>query len=78
MKKVEYFKAARRSNRFRENQKVWVALNAANHLYIWYRFRGKGRYVKGLIDKESSAISVIFEIDVSDDFAERVKRGGRI
>jgi hypothetical protein len=74
MTKVKYFKAQRRTNRFNENQKVWIRMEYANHLEIYFRWRGKGRYVGGTIDKFASAVGEIKEIDVDDFFAKRVRR----
>jgi len=70
--KVQYFKSTRRTHRFNENQKVWISLNCANHMYIWYKWRSKGRSVRGIIDKFDKAVGEIKTIDVDDDFAKRV------
>ena len=79
MKTVEYFKASRQTPRFNKNQKVWIRLNAANYLEIRFKFRGKGRYVNGYIDKWSNngqsinpVIGEIKAIEVDDDFAARI------
>lgn len=73
--KVEYFKSAKKTNRFNENQKVWISLNFANHLWVWFRWRGKGRYVSGTIDKFAASVGEIKTADVSDDFAMRIFHG---
>ena len=70
--KIEYFKTLRQGKSFNKNQKVWIRLNCANHLDIWFKYRGKGRYVSGVIDKFSTLVGEIKEIDVSEDFARRV------
>ena len=71
--KVEYFRSLKRTNRFNEKQKVWISHNFPNHLYIWFKWRGKGRYVRGVIDKFEKYIGEIKEIDVDDNFANRIK-----
>jgi hypothetical protein len=73
MKNVEYFHAAKQTHRFNENQKVWVSLNCANHMYIYFKWRGKGRYVSGVIDRFDKSIGEIKSIDVDDAFAERIE-----
>lgn len=69
--KVKYFKAKKRTHRFRENQKVWISYEYANHLEIYHRWRGNGRYVHGTIDKFANAVGELKEIEVSDLFAKR-------
>lgn len=73
MTKVKLFRAVKRTNRFNQNQKVWISFENGNFLNIWYRYRGKGRYVRGIIDRFSPVIGEIKEIDVSDEFAERIR-----
>jgi len=72
MKKVQYFKIIRRTNRFRKNQKVWVRYNYANHLEVFFKWRGNGRYVTGIIDKFEKCIGEIKTIEVEDIFADRI------
>ena len=48
---VKMFKAKKQTNRFNKNQKVWITLEFGNHAYIRFKFRGKGRYVSGVIEK---------------------------
>lgn len=76
---IEMFKAQKQTKRFRKNQKVFVALHQANFLYIVFRYRGKGRYVKGIIDlwaKNGQGISPtigrLIPIDVKEEFAEMI------
>jgi len=73
MREVQYFKAAKQTHRFNENQKVWVRCNLANHLEIWFKFRGKGRYVTGTADKFALYVGEIKTIKVDDDFADRIE-----
>jgi len=73
MKTVQYFRATRKSNRFNQGQKVWIRLRFGNHFWVWYKFRGKGRKVSGMIDADNSAIGPIKTIEVSDKFAERIE-----
>ena len=72
MSKVEYFKAAKRTNRWNENQKVWVRHRFANHLWVWFKWRGKGRYVSGVVDRFANCVGEINEIEVDDSFARRI------
>lgn len=69
---VEYFKAVKKTNRFNANQKVWIRQNLANSLWIWFRWRGNGRYISGTIDKFSPSVGEIKKIDVSEAFASRI------
>lgn len=48
---IEIFKAAKKTKRFNKNQTVFVVRNYANHLVIVHKYRGKGRYVCGYMDK---------------------------
>ena len=70
--KVQYFKAQKQTRRFKKNQKVWIELHCANHLYIWFKWRGRGRYVSGVVDKFAKCVGEIKEIEVNDDFAKRI------
>ena len=69
---VKMFKATRATRLINANQRVFVSFNHANHMDIYFKVRGRGRYVHGVIDKGSSAVGEIKEIEVADDFAERV------
>jgi hypothetical protein len=71
---VQYFKAKESSNRHRKGQKVWVRLNCANHLITYHKWRGRGRYVEGTIDKSSPVVGEIRTMDVAGDFAERISK----
>lgn len=71
--KVEYFRAQKQTHRFRKNQKVWISYNYDNHLDIYFRWRGKGRYVRGTMSKDQdSVIGEIKSIEVSEEFAKRI------
>jgi len=70
--KVKYFKATKQTHRFRENQKVWVRYEHANHTDIFYKFRGNGRWVCGVCDRWAVFIGDIKEIDVEDSFADKI------
>ena len=48
------FKAAKRTNRFNKNQKVWIEWEFGNHLHIRFKWRGNGRYVSGVIDRHNA------------------------
>jgi len=71
---VQYFKAQEKNNRFNKCQKVWIKLNCANHLLIYHRWRGNGRYVEGTIDKFSPLVGEIKSIDVDANFEERISK----
>lgn len=70
---VMMFKAQRQTNRFRKNQKVWVRRRFGNHLEIRFKYRGKGRYVNGVISRfpdDAPAVELpLREIDVAATFA---------
>ncbi len=77
---IEVFKAKIDTRRFRRNQKVWVVCNLANHIHIRFKWKGKGRYVSGIIrkfdskyDNYSNVIGNdgIKKIEVSKEFAKR-------
>lgn len=69
--KIQMFKAKRQTNRFNENQKVFIRNNYANHLDVVYKYRGKGRrYVTGTCDKFANFVGEIKTIDVQDSFAK--------
>lgn len=69
---VQMFKAARKTNRWNANQRVWIRFRHANHLNVWFRFRGKGRYVSGIVDRFSPSVGSLSTIEVSDAFAARI------
>ena len=69
--KVRLFRAARDSHRWRANQKVWIELLCANHMYVRFRWRGRGRYVRGIVDRFTCAVGEIKTIGIDRDFAER-------
>jgi hypothetical protein len=70
---VEFFIATKESKRFKKGQKVWIRYNYGNHLDIWFRWRKKGRYIQGTIDKLSPCVGKIQSIEVNDFLANRVK-----
>lgn len=81
MKIIKYFKAKVNTKKFRKNQKVWITLELGNHLYIISRWRGKGRYVSGVIAKWDSSYNNlsriigdggIKEMEVTNDFYTRI------
>ena len=72
--KVLMFKALKNTNRFKKNQTVWIQQHRGTHAYIIYKFRGRHRYVKGIIQVEfdTSIISKpMMEIKVERSFAEK-------
>lgn len=72
MSEIEYFKSTKQTHRYNTNQKVWIIHNFANHLYVYFRWRGKGAWVTGIQDKFSKCVGEIKTIDVDDTFANRV------
>jgi len=72
--KVQYFKARRSTNGINANQRVWIRQAFANHLYIWHKWRGCGRYVSGICSRFAPHVGEIKEIDVPDEFAKRITK----
>lgn len=72
MAKVQYFKSIKKTNRFNKNQKVWIRYNFANHLYLFFRWRGNGRWINGICDKLAPFVGKIKTIEVDDIFANRI------
>ena len=73
MPHLKYFKSQKRTNRFNKNQKVFIRLSAPNHMWIRFKFRGKGRYVNGIIRKyDAPEIGEIKEIEVGKEFYKRI------
>jgi hypothetical protein len=69
---VKYFRATKDTKRFKKNQKVWIVAEGANHCYIKYKYRGKGRYVNGEISTNAKCFGEIKTIDVVKSFADRL------
>ena len=69
---VKYFKSTAKTNRFKQNQKVWVRYEFANHLDLFFRWRGNGRWVTGTCDKFAPFVGNIKAIDVDNSFADRI------
>ena len=70
--KIQYFKATKRTNRFRENQIVWISFMHANHLEIKFNWRGSGRMVNGIVDKFASCVGEIKEMEIDKKFYKRI------
>lgn len=75
MKTVKSFKAKKKTNRFNKNQKVWIRDVQQNCILIYFKWRGKGRYVKGVVDSWSPCVGEIREFEVSNTFADRILKG---
>lgn len=73
--KVKMFRAQTRTRRFRKNQKVWVREEHGNHLSVWFRWKGSGRYVQGTIDKFHNTVGLLplKEFTVSNEFAQNIR-----
>ena len=69
--KVKMFKALRGGNRYSTNQKIWIVQDYPNYLEVVHKFRGSGRYVNARLDKDSTIIGEIKEIEVDKEFATR-------
>ncbi|RLD85288.1 MAG: hypothetical protein DRJ07_03380 [Bacteroidetes bacterium] len=69
MKDIQYFKSKKHTHRFRKNQKVWIRYANANHLELFFKFKGKGRWIKGICDKFALWVGEIKTISVEDKFA---------
>lgn len=69
---IEYFKVLKQTKRFNKNQTVFVRFNMANHMHIYFKWRGKGRYVQGTIDKFATCVGKIKKMNVEDAFAKKV------
>ena len=73
MIEVQYFKATMRTHRFNKNQRVWVRFKYSNHMLIWHKFRGKHRYVSGIINNLHPSVGVIKAAMVEDAFGLRIR-----
>jgi hypothetical protein len=72
---IEYFKAAKQTHRWNANQKVWVVFKFANFLKVRFKWRGKGRYVNGLVARwNNPAVGELKKIEVTDEFANRIRK----
>lgn len=65
---IQYFKAQKATKRFNENQKIWVKNEHDNHLTIKFKWRGKGSWANGTIDKFAKSVGKIETIPVTDKF----------
>lgn len=74
---VQLFRAAQDTKRFRANQKVFICDGSrpGSHYRIKFKWRGKGRWVKGIIgvwrssySKLNPQIGKIQTIDVTPEF----------
>ena len=72
MTDLQLFKAQKSTRRFNKNQNVFVSLLCANHIYIYFKYRGSGRYVRGIIDRFSPIVGDIKTIEIDDGFSKRI------
>jgi hypothetical protein len=70
---VQMFKALCQTRRFRANQNVWVREVAQNHLRIWFRWRGSGTYVQGVIERTHKAVGPLVDVEVTEEFAQQIR-----
>lgn len=73
MPKVLMFKAAKDTRRFKRNQKVWISYLFSNHMTVYHKFRGSGRWVRGVVDRGNSVVGVIHEVEVDQRFAREIE-----
>ena len=68
------FKAQKQTRRFNKNQRVWIVKEYGNFCIIKFRYRGRGRYVSGILNKENQTVAnVTFkEIEVHEDFYNKI------
>jgi len=80
---IQYFNAKKNTKRFKKGQKVWIRHRYANHLAIWSKWLGKGRYTHSMLDKwDWSSKSIewnevigeegLLEMEVREEFGKRV------
>ena len=67
---IKIFKAQKQTKRFNKNQKVWITKEFENHLYVRFKYRGKGRYVNGILDKFNKVGDNYNDIIGKDGFKE--------
>jgi hypothetical protein len=72
MKTVSLFKAQKTTKRFNLNQKVWIVHHNGNSMVVFFKWRGKGRYVNGIVDSKSPCVGELKEIEVSKSFYDRI------
>ena len=74
LKTISYFKALKETRRFRKNQKVWIVHEYGNFCIIKFRYRGSGRYVSGILNKENQTVAnaTFKEITVHEDFYNKI------
>jgi hypothetical protein len=64
--RVQYFKVAKPTHRWRDGQKVWIKIAYANHLLVRFKWRGRGRMVNGTVDRFSPAVGEIKTIELEE------------
>jgi len=76
---IKYFKYTKKTRRFNKNQKVWIVEEYSNHMDIAFKWRGSGRWVKGVIDRFTKCVGEIKTIEIKDSFANFIaqKRRGK-
>jgi len=70
--KLKMFKATAKTHSFALNQDVWIREVGTNHLVVYFKFRGEGEYVQGIIDRFHPSVGEIVEVDVEEQFANEV------
>ena len=75
LKTISYFKALKETRRFRKNQKVWIVHEYGNFCIIKFRYRGSGRYVSGILNKENQTVAnaTFKQITVHEDFYNKIR-----
>ena len=81
--KVKYFKAKKNTKRFKKGQKVWIRHEYANHLQVFSKWLGSGRYTESTLDKwdwsskkinwnELIGDDGLSEMEVDDKFGKKI------
>lgn len=79
MTKVKYFKSTKETHRINKHQKVWIGLDWENNYFaIYFKFRGNGQYLDGVVSKNDPMVGEIETIEVSDRFARQIKNKFRV
>ena len=64
------FKAQVDTKRFRKNQRVWITEEYGNFCKVYFKYKGRGHYVNGLLSKENKTVRncTFKSIEVTEEF----------
>ena len=70
MKTLLMFKAQVDTKRFNKNQRVWVTKEYGNFCQVYFKYKGRGHYVHGLLNKENKTVRncTFKKIEVTEEF----------